>query len=168
MQLALRTGTRRDVNRSSVDPVIIRQNLADGGSKLSLIRESLGRLLQVRVRQRAFHPNGRQSVLRLSPQVFALLRTSPDGAEHLLALANVSDRPCDLRVPVEQAGVGLVNWYDFVSGRGWSARGGCLSLALGPYDVLWVKPFSEIERDIEQRRLPAAREDVRAAAGPRG
>jgi len=158
VQLALRTGARRDVNRSSVDPVIARQNLADRGSKLSMIRESLGRLLQVRVRQRAFHPNGGQAVLRLAPQVFGLLRTSPDGDEHLLALTSVSDRPCTVDVPVARTGTASANWYDFVSGRGCSARDGQLTLALGPYDVLWLKPFQEIERDIERHEPRAASE----------
>ena len=148
VQLALRTGPRRDVNRGSVDPVLVRQNLADRGSKLSMIRDCLGRLLQVRVRQRAFHPNGAQAVLQLAPRVFALLRTSPDGSEHILALTNVSDGACELDVPLERLGLASANWYDFVSRRGWSARDGRLALALGPYDVLWLKPFSEIEREI--------------------
>ncbi len=148
VHLALRTRTKRDVNRGAVDPEVIRQDLAVPGSKLSLIRASLGPLLRVRVRQKAFHPSGGQVVLRLSPQVFALLRTSPDGAEHVLAVTNVSDRPCELDVPLEKVGVGSDNWYDFVSRRGWRARQGRLSLALGPYDVLWLKPFTEIERNV--------------------
>ncbi len=165
VQLALRTGSRRDVNRASVDPVIVRQNLADRGSKLSMIRETLGRLLQVRVRQRAFHPNGGQAVLRMAKPVFALRRTSPDGDEHVLALTNVSSQPCTVEVPLEQAGVASANWYDFVSGRGWSASGGRLTLALGPYDVLWLKPFQEIEREIE-RHDPRAAPGALAGNGP--
>jgi hypothetical protein len=148
VQLALRTHTKRDVNRAAVDPEFLRRSLADRASKLSLIRDSLGRLLQARVRQRAFHPNGGQAVLDLGPQVFALVRTSIDAAEHIVAITNVSDRPCRLEVPLAEAGVDETNWYDLVSGRGWSAEAGRLSLSLGPYDVVWLTPFAEIERQI--------------------
>ena len=148
VQLALRTRTKRDVNRAAVDPEFLRQSLTDRSSKISLIRDSLGRLLQARVRQKAFHPNGQQSILRLDRRLFAIARTSPDASQHLLAVTNVSRETCQVDVPVKLAGVAERNWYDLVSGRGWGAQDGNLSLSLGPYDVLWLTPFAEIEQQI--------------------
>lgn len=149
VQLALRTKTKRDVNRTVVDEAYLARNLGEPGSKLNHISDQLGRLLEMRVRHKAFHPNAEQQVLLLSPSVFAVLRTSPGGDEHILALTNITERTCRLVVSPNEIGLGQSQWYDLVSGRGWMARDSHLTVDLQPYDVLWLMPFSELERSIE-------------------
>jgi len=149
VQLALKSKVKRDVNRAAIDADLLLKNLAEPGSKLHHIGDQLGRLLEIRVRHEAFHPGGPQRVLLLAPAVFAVLRTSPRGEEHILALTNVSGRECDLEIPLAEVGLAETNWYDLVSGRGWTARQHKLGLKLHPYDVLWLTPFAELERSIE-------------------
>ncbi len=155
IQLALRTRGKRDVNRATVDEAYFQRMLAEPGSKMNLIQDQLGRLLEMRVRHRAFHPNGGQKVLLLSPIVFAVLRTSPEGHEHILAITNVSERSCRLEIPLEQLGIPDENWYDLVSCRGWAVKSGKLPVELGAYDVRWLMPFGELERSIESGPLPS-------------
>jgi glycosidase len=154
IQLALRTRVKRDVNRSTIEESYLARMLAEPGSKLNLIQDQLGRLLDMRIRHRAFHPNGGQKVLLLSPAVFAVLRTSPEGDEHILAITNVSERSCRLEIPLEKLGVSEENWYDLVSCRGWSVKAGQLAVELSAYDVRWLMPFGELERSIETSVRP--------------
>lgn len=149
VQLALRSEAKRDVNRATVDASLLMKNLAEPGSKLHHISDQLGRILEARVHHQAFHPNGEQNVLMLSRSVFAVLRTSPQGDEHILAVTNVSGTPCELEIPTDALGLAETNWYDLVAGRGWTAREHQLVLKLQPYDVFWLTPFSELENSIE-------------------
>lgn len=149
VQLALRTKVKRDVNRGALDQVRLMRNLAEPGSKLNLIYDQLGRLLEMRVRHSAFHPNGEQRLLSLEKGVFAMLRISPGGGERILALTNVTTRAFTVKVPVRDIASDESNWYDLVAGRGWVAAGGELTVSLQPYDVMWLTPFAELERRIE-------------------
>lgn len=149
IRLALQTKVKRDVNRSTLDFEILQRNLADPSSKLHLLSESLRRLLRTRILTRAFHPNGVQRVLPLSPALFAVLRVSPEGGEHVLCLTNVTGRPQSVEVVQSALGVTSPYWFDLVAGRGWMASNGTLQLSFAPYDVVWLTPSGELERRIE-------------------
>ena len=151
VRLALESKVKRDVNRTALDLDLLKTNLADPRSKLRLIMEGVGRLLATRSLRAAFHPNGEQRVLTLSPQVFSLFRTSPAGDEHVLCLTNVADTACRIELPTSELGVEWVYWYDLFAGRGWTAVNGVLSMQLEPYEVAWLTPFRELERAIEER-----------------
>ena len=90
LRLALQTRVKRDVNRMPLDLEILTKNLAHPGSKLNLLSIILGRLLITRIQHAGFHPNGEQRVLSLGDEVFALLRVSPAGDEHILCLTNIT------------------------------------------------------------------------------
>ncbi|MCC6861768.1 MAG: hypothetical protein IT158_24570 [Bryobacterales bacterium] len=149
VQLALRTKVKRNVNRPALDAGRLQQNMAEPGAKLNLIRDCLGRMLETRVRHAAFHPNGGQHVLAICPAAFCVLRTSPAGGEHVIALTNVTSRPCRVEIPTVEAGLEEATWFDLVAGRGWMANGGKLTVLMQPYDVMWLTPFAELERSIE-------------------
>ena len=149
VRLALQTKVKRDVNRSTLDFEILTRNLADPNSKLYLLSENMRRLLRTRVLTPAFHPNGGQRVLTLTPAVFALLRSSVDEAEHVLCLTNVTAGPQSVVVNQDELGVRSDYWFDLLAGRGMSALSDDLRLDLGPYEVVWLTPSSELERRIE-------------------
>jgi sucrose phosphorylase len=146
VEAAMATKSKRAINRTVLDYELLTQSFEDPKNKLYRIRE-LGGLVYIRQRHRAFHPNGPQKVLTLYPNVFALLRTSPEGDEHILTLTNVANRVCDIEVPLDQVGIRDVGWYDLIAQREWSAEGDKLAIRLEPYDILWLKPSSERHRD---------------------
>jgi glucosylglycerate phosphorylase len=150
LRLALQTKVKRDVNRMPLDLEILAKNLAHPGSKLNLLSTILGRLLMTRVQHAAFHPNGEQRVLTLGDEVFAVLRVSPAGDEHILCLTNITARCLELKLDVECLGFQDMAWFDLVGGRGWHGKEGKLPLRLGSYEVLWLSPFHELEARIEQ------------------
>ncbi len=146
VEAALATKSKRAINRTVLDYELLTRSYEDPENKLYRIRE-LGGLVFIRQNHRAFHPNGPQKVLKPSPEVFALLRTSPEGDEHILALTNVANRVIDIELPLDQIGVREAGWYDLVRGGKWSAEGDKLAVRLEPYDVLWLKPESERYKD---------------------
>ncbi|MBM3284733.1 MAG: hypothetical protein FJY81_02575 [Candidatus Aminicenantes bacterium] len=86
-------------NRGFISSEEVERELADPDSKLSLIQSHSAGLYRARTRRRAFHPRGPQKILHLSPEVFALVRRSPEGDEHILAVTNVTGREIRLEVP---------------------------------------------------------------------
>jgi sucrose phosphorylase len=103
-----------------------------------------------RVQHAAFHPNGEQRVLSLGDEVFALLRVSPAGDEHILCVTNITARTLELKLDVGGLGFQDTAWFDLVGGRGWHGADGKLPLRLCPYEVLWLSPFHELETRIER------------------
>lgn len=145
----IKTKSKRDINRSVVHERELFAEADKPNSNLSHIVDQLGRILEIRVRQSAFHPNGEQRVLMISPSVFANLRTSRDGNEHILAVTNVTDRGCRLKIPLSEVGVEEIQWYDLVGRRGWMAKDKNIDVTLLPYDVAWLIPVAELERAIK-------------------
>jgi len=137
----LATESKRDINRAVIDGKAITEALHDPLSKLSRISREFGRLIRIRTRRRAFHPNAGQHVLRLSSSVFSVLRTSPEGDQRILTLVNVTDRACRVEVSLVELGTEEILWYDLVSGVEWMADEGTLYVSLEPYSVVWLEPF---------------------------
>ncbi|MEB3282282.1 MAG: alpha-amylase family glycosyl hydrolase [Lyngbya sp.] len=145
----LRTKSKRDINRRVIDVNRLIEDLQDRKSKLSLILQKLGHLLDIRVRYTAFHPNGEQKILIIAPEIFAVLRTSPEPDQSILTLTNVANKICQVEIPLSELEVAETNWYDLVGQRGWTTREDKLVITLQPYDVKWLIPFVQLERSIE-------------------
>jgi sucrose phosphorylase len=142
-ELVKRTGLRRDVNRGMIDPEMFREQLHQPGSKRYLLRLEQRTLLRSRTSNRAFHPQGQQRVLRPHKAIFTLLRVSPEGDRHVLAMTNVTGEPARVEFALEELGVADIEWHDVVSGESYLADDDRLSLTLYPYDVTWLIPESE-------------------------
>lgn len=145
LELVLQTKVKRDVNRGFVEEHALQSEVLRPSSKLNLIRQSLGKLLEIRGTRTVFHPNGEQIVMNLDPAVFSLLRISPDKSQKLMALTNVSDQRREFSIHVAEFGLPDLDWYDLSTGRGWVSSAGTLTIAMQPYDVFWLVPLNELE-----------------------
>jgi len=146
VEAVLKTDSKRDINRRVIDGKLITEALEDPLSKISRISRELGRLIAIRARKRAFHPNGKQQILQLAPEVFAVLRLSPEQDQHILALINVSNKVCHLeidcaRLKLEDVCIVENHWYDIVSGMEWLPEDGKLFITMMPYDVMWLESY---------------------------
>jgi sucrose phosphorylase len=137
------TASKRDINRSVINGKAFAEALEDPLSKISRISRELGRLTAIRVKNRAFHPNGKQKILTVSNHVFSIYRVSPEEDRHILALINVCDKACRIEVPLSELETDTIHWYDLVSEMEWMADDGKLYLSLQPYDVIWLAPLEE-------------------------
>jgi sucrose phosphorylase len=144
-ELVQKTGIKRDINRGMLDSRIIADTLKEPNSKTSLIRKEASRLYLIRTGQRAFHPHGDQKVLEVSPNVFTVLRTSPEEDQHILTMTNIACRKCSIEVPLSELAVEETRWHDLIGQKEWVATNAKLSIVLQPYDIVWLKPYSEME-----------------------
>jgi sucrose phosphorylase len=133
------SGINRDLNRGIIDAWEVEKMLKGPASKLSrLFSLERGQIL-VRRRERSFHPRGGQQVRHLSRRVFALLRTSPEGDESIMALTGVTGEPVGLTIPLDEVGVRHAGYHDLLSGRTYEAEGNALHLTLPLYGRIWLK-----------------------------
>ena len=117
--------------------------LGDPGSKASLLLYLMPKLNLTRTRQRAFHPNGEHRVLMVSPNVFVVCRTSPEGDQHIVAITNVTSRAISIKIPISELEVHDTVWWDLIGEREWKAKDGTILIPLEPYDVVWLTPKRE-------------------------
>jgi hypothetical protein len=98
-------------------------------------------LLRIRTSQPAFHPSGAQRVLFGNDALFALLRTSPNGQEHVLCIHNVSDRKQRFQADLDALGLSYSRALrDLVYPTHHSVgKNGRLELTAEPYQVMWLK-----------------------------
>ena len=154
----IKTKSKRDINRQIISETVLDKELKLPNSKLSQLTQALGKLLENRVGQKAFHPQGQQQILHLSNKCFVVLRISPDGAENILTITNVSNQTCHLEIPLDKLQLSNSSltavpennyWYDLISNRGFRVQQQQIFLALHPYDVVWLVPYAELEKKIE-------------------
>lgn len=143
LDAALASGVKRDINRATLDEAELRAQIRDPNSRLSLINRYLGRLLELRVQRKAFHPNGPQTVLFLDRRAFVLKRSSPDDSEHVVVIVNVSADSFPLEIPAAELH-GQRQWYGMFTGRGFEVKDGVLRIELQPYDIRWLAPLCEL------------------------
>jgi sucrose phosphorylase len=141
--LVSKTNYKRDVNRGAIDSKSIAEGFRDSYSKISQLRARGSKIRLTRTRQRAFHPQGGQHVLMVSPDVFTVLRTSPEGDQHILTMTNVTSRASQIDIPLSELNVPETRWYDLIGEKDWIAEQNKITVRLQPYDVIWLKPQSE-------------------------
>lgn len=83
-----RLGYNRAINRRKLDIGELTSTLADLDSRENRIHTTLIKWIRRRGHHPAFHPDAPQEVMDLGPEVFALRRTSLDGAETIFCLFN--------------------------------------------------------------------------------
>jgi glucosylglycerate phosphorylase len=87
------THMNRAINRQKLVRSDLEDKLANSSSIRSQVFNRFRHLLIKRASSVAFHPNSEQSILNVGRGVFGVLRESPDGAQNMLCLNNVTARP---------------------------------------------------------------------------
>jgi sucrose phosphorylase len=84
------TKSNRTINRQKLGLAELESDLANPISLRSQVLDRFQQLLSQRGSSAAFHPKGRQRILDLGPNVFAVLRIPPHGHNNILCLQNVT------------------------------------------------------------------------------
>ncbi|MFV1968368.1 MAG: DUF3459 domain-containing protein, partial [Pirellulaceae bacterium] len=126
------TGHNRTINRRKFNSNELRHILSDEDSVQRKIFDGYRRMLAVRIAQPAFHPDAKQTVLETDHKaVVALTRTSLDGNQQILVLANVGEEP----VTVDLAKfIGVEVKEDLLGAKPVKNR----KYELAPYDIAWL------------------------------
>jgi len=134
------TSENRVINRSIIDYMSIIRSMTHPKSKKFRINKALGKMILARTAHRAFHPGGPQKILSISPAVFAVMRTSPDGDRSVVTLTNVTRSKCRVQIPLKEVGGRKGRWRDLLSEKEFSTKEEILSITMLPYEVLWLIP----------------------------
>ncbi len=136
----LEKGETRSINRRTYRKEHLYRRLDDRNRPAYKVSRRLGKMILTRIGEKAFHPNADQRVLDLSDTAFALIRTSEDTKEKILAITSIGNGVQDVKVEAREIkGEREITFRDILSGRVFASSAGALSLTLEPYDVLWLK-----------------------------
>ncbi|MEL7450732.1 MAG: sugar phosphorylase [Pseudomonadota bacterium] len=130
-----RSGRFRSINRYVWPADKLEAELKDPEHRTARVFAEMTRLLQIRRRQPAFHPNAVQFTMHLGLEIFAFWRQSMDRRQSIFCLSNVTASPQTIHLTQ----VNLIDteaWVDLVSGRAVEDLSG--EIELQPYQTLWL------------------------------
>ena len=86
------TGNNRDVNRYKWSYENITKKLKDKNSKQSIFYQNLVKLLEIKRKQKAFHPNAKRLNINLGSKIFCYERISLDKKQTIICITNLSTK----------------------------------------------------------------------------
>ena len=129
------TGRARSINRHIWQYDELEQALTHHQQHHRYIFDELLKILAIRRRQTAFHPNTTQFTMHLGTKVFAFWRQSINRRQSVFCLYNITDE----QQVINLADINLIGtdrWADLISGEHYDNLGGQLTLA--PYQFVWI------------------------------
>lgn len=130
-----RTGRARTINRFQWPADELNAALQDDERHHKAVFAEMKRLIEIRRKQPAFHPNATQYTLHFSDQVFAFWRESLNRDQSLFALNNVSAERQTIPL-VELNLIATETWCDLISGESYADLEG--EIVLEPYSSVWI------------------------------
>ncbi|MEQ9546318.1 MAG: sugar phosphorylase [Marinobacter sp.] len=129
------TGRLRSINRGQWKLESIESELANPMSHHSKVFRELKRLIAIRRRQPAFHPNATQFTLHLGLQLFGFWRQSMRRDQSIFCIHNISDEVQKIALSDINL-IGTDQWVDLISGLRVDDLSG--SITLKPYQSVWL------------------------------
>lgn len=129
------TNHNRHINRHRWDLDALEAQLNDESSSHAKVYSTLNKLISIRKRQKAFHPNATQFTLQLGNDVFGLWRQSIDRKQSIFCINNISSET----VTVSLSEVNLIStdaWFDLITDTPIESSTG--ELELKPYQSVWI------------------------------
>ncbi len=124
------TGNNRDVNRYKWNFNNITTKLRDKKSKQSIFYRNIGALLEIKRKQKAFHPNASRININLGPKIFCFKRISKDKKQSIICMTNLSSK---IQTPNFKK---IGNYKDLLNSNLKFREGN--SLILKPFQTLWL------------------------------
>ena len=124
------TGNNRDVNRYKWNFNNITTKLRDKKSKQSIFYRNIGALLEIKRKQKAFHPNASRININLGPKIFCFKRISKDKKQSIICMTNLSSK-------IQTPNFKKIGSYRDLLNSNLKFRGGT-SLILKPFQTVWL------------------------------
>ena len=128
-----RTRQPRAINRRKWMETDLLKQLNDPATATARVFHECRRVLQLRARHPAFHPDGPQKVLDCGSACFALERTAPDGSESIVCLSNCTAQRLALDLHSHQQLPSAL--YDILHDHRVYKRN---AVNLVPYQTVWL------------------------------
>ena len=124
------TGNNRDVNRYKWNFNNITTKLRDKKSKQSIFYRNIGALLEIKRKQKAFHPNALRFNINLGSKIFCFKRISKDKKQSIICMTNLSSK-------IQNPNFKKIGSYRDLLNSNLKFREGT-SLTLKPFQTVWL------------------------------
>lgn len=131
----LKTDHFRSINRHHWQYEELQGQLQDESTHHSRIFSEMKRLIALRTKQPAFHPNATQFTLHLGEHLFGFWRQSIDRKQSIFCINNISDKPVNLLLSDLNL-ISTDDWHDLLQNTEFNNLHE--SLELQPYQSLWL------------------------------
>jgi len=129
------TQQNRAINRHRWDYQALEEKLADQQDHHSIVLSALKHLLDIRIKQPAFHPNATQFTLHLGLQLFGFWRQSKNRKQSIFCIANITDQSIDLALNDLNL-IMTESWVELITGVDIEPQQETFTLA--PYQMVWI------------------------------
>ena len=131
------TGHNRAINRHQWALDELTGLLNDAKSQHARCLQAIKQLIDMRQGQPAFHPNATQFTLNCGQSIFGFWRQSPDRAQSIFCLYNVT--PTSTTIAAASLNlVGSDSWRDLISGETVDLFSEDPTIELAPYQAVWL------------------------------
>lgn len=131
------TGRTRSINRRKWQYDELLTLLSNPSSSHAVIFHELKRLLKIRRRQSAFHPDAMQETIALGGSLFAFWRISADQQQRILTVSNLTPELQILQLPEHPTPEGSGVWRDLIERTALSKS--TREIKLYPYQCAWLE-----------------------------
>lgn len=132
------THHNRSINRHRWDYPELAALLDKPYNEHKKVLDKMRSLIDVRIKQPAFHPNAVQFVLHLGLQMFGFWRQSQDRQQSIFCISNITDEFQEL--PLSEVNLIVTDeWFDLISGD--IIDDTETSLNLAPYQTVWLTNY---------------------------
>ncbi len=138
-ELVIEQKQTRSINRKNINKDELLKALENPNSSTFQVTAKLIRLIRRRIKERAFHPNSPQRILPVSDSLFTVLRSTPDGKEHILSIINITSETQNVVIREDDVCGLAAEWSDILSKKDYICKNGEIRLELNPYQVSWLK-----------------------------
>jgi sucrose phosphorylase len=129
------THYNRSINRRRWHEDDLDKALKDEDLHHGKVLSTLKSLLNIRIKQSAFHPNATQFTLHLGLQLFGFWRQSQDRKQSIFCVSNVSDQARSL--PLSELNLIITeSWFELISQS--EIKELTHELILAPYQTVWI------------------------------
>ena len=129
------SGHNRAINRHNWDEAKLSAELANELSLHNRIYKKITRLIEIRKKQAAFHPNATQFTMHFGDSLFAFWRQSQDRKQSIFCIFNITNQPQNLALQDVNL-IEMDEWHDLISNHQYQDPREILHLA--PYEFVWI------------------------------
>lgn len=133
--LAAKTGQNRSLNRKQWDVDEVNTRIADSESTLAKVFYELRRRIDIRKRQKAFHPDATQFTLHIKSGMFGFWRQSLDRQQSLFVVTNITHEQKLLSLRDLNL-YASTDWVDLLTNTTIDPENE--ELVLAPYQTVWI------------------------------
>ena len=125
------TGNNRDLNRYRWNHKNITEKLKNLKSKQSIFYKNITNLLEIRRKQKAFHPNGIRSSVNMGKKIFCFKRQSVDKKQSILCITNLSSK-----IQITKINRKFLTWKNLLSSNNNHISNKMIKLE--PFETVWL------------------------------